>query len=193
MVFTLAALAVASSVPPLLISAEQPQINVAVVIGAQTVPLGVAHRFDDSASLLPRPGELQTLNAHDTGHGGHTYCYRFRTRGGEALLELFDSEFGLHTARMTKVAGRKVRDCPKLAAEPRFVVGSTHFSLRATKALPPAGFRATRGPEGLSFEREWTQSGAPAACVSRSISIDVEPSEGAVRAITVQNWEEPGC
>jgi hypothetical protein len=104
MVLTLAAFAVASSVPPLLVSAEQPQINVAVVIGAQTVPLGVGHRLDVSASLLPRPGELPALNAHDAGHGGHTYCYRFRTRGGEALLELFDSDFGLHTARMTKAA-----------------------------------------------------------------------------------------
>lgn len=95
-------------------SAEE--LQVAVLVAAARVRLGVHTRFAETGTDLPKPGELPAQDEHDGMHGAHTYCYSYRTKGGPAALEFFDSAFGLHTARLLRALGEAHRTCTSQGA-----------------------------------------------------------------------------
>jgi len=173
-------------------------IAVAVVIGTVRVPLNVRNHFPGVAKRLPRTGELPVADEHEKKHGARTYCYRFRAQSGWILLELFDSDFGLHSARISSVQSAPEGGCATVAAEPSVIVGELRYSVESPPRSAPLGFRSVARGDALVFEREWTYSD-PArphmwgTCFSREVSLTIEPAEGRLRRLTIDNWEEPGC
>ena len=178
--------------------AQPVEIEAAVVVGATVVPLSVKQRFSEVAGALPEPGRLQVEDSHDRAHDAHTYCYAFETSSGNARLEFFDSEFGLHTAQLSRGVDSEHATCTPLPTEPHFLVGTSRYSLGSNPIEGPPGFRSTEKKGMVSFKREWTYSDAErpqrsGTCFSRSVSITVVSEDKGVRSIIVQNWEEPGC
>lgn len=187
------------SVPLALVASVQapPDIEVTLVVEGVEVRLGVRHHFSDATNELPKPGKLPVDDAHDEKHGAVTYCYGFVTREGPAQLELYDSDFGIHTARLRLVARRNAL-CPRLKTPPYFVVGGKTYSLAKQQFSAPPGFESEREERVETFKRKWTYSDASrpslsGTCFSRSIEVTIDGSDGIARSVTVQNWEEPGC
>jgi len=173
-------------------------IEVGVAIGGQVLPLSVAGHFAEVGERLPEPGRLPIDDLHDKKHGGITYCYAFQSSDGQGRLELFDSDFGLHTARVSLVAGADQAACTLLSSEPQFIVGAARYSLSSAVLSCPPGFQVDSTPGTTSYTREWTQSGGGqggrrAGCFWHSISITITGQGEHLRSIMVQNWEEPGC
>jgi len=187
------------SVPLVLFALVQvsPDIEVTLVVEGVALRLGVKHHFSDSARGVPRHGQLPIDDPHDEKHGAVTYCYGFETQEGPAQLELYDSDFGMHTARILRVA-RPNALCPRLKSMPYFVVDGKTYSLAEREFFPPPGFESEREDHIEIFTREWTYADAsrpsmPGACFSRSVAVTIDGSDGITRSVTVQNWEEPGC
>jgi hypothetical protein len=182
---------------PCLAAENDPQeIEVAIQIGLEKVPLSVHHRFRDVAAVLPKPGLLPDEDAHDQAHDSHTYCYRFGPLRQEALLEFFDSDFGLHTARLSRVMSSDRPQCAVLSSEPLIIIGTSRLTISSKPLSSLPGFvRETQG-NVVSLEREWTYSnpsrphmGSTSFC--RAVSIEAVAYNNALRSIQVQNWEEP--
>lgn len=173
------------------------EIDVAVLVGEIRVPLGVQFHFSEAASALPPPGRLPVDDAHDRGHGVETFCYSSRIPQGVSLLELFDSDFGLHTARISWVETGETT-CTQLDSTPTFLVGDQKYSLANEALSAPLGWTSKKDGDTTVFEREWTYTDPSRphmwdSCFSRGIYIRIKRDENATRSITVQNWEEPGC
>ena len=191
-------LAFVTRVPHSAAISDPRDIVVAVLIGAIRVPLNVRHHFADVAKGLPRPGELPVADAHDRKHGARTYCYRYHAQAGTVLLELFDSDFGLHSARLSPVGHATHEKCPLLSSEPRVIVGKSRYDLRSLPRSEPSGFQVRKRGDSITFERQWTYSDPShlhmwGTCFSRVVNLTIEPREGVARSLTVDNWEEPGC
>jgi hypothetical protein len=174
------------------------KIPVSVLIGAAELELNVRLHFADVSSGLPQPGELAVADAHDRGHGAHTYCYRYAAKAGIILLELHDSDFGLHTARLSRVEPSAQAQCPMLSHEPEVRVGNARYRLSSLAWPQPSGFVVKKTTDSLTLVREWTYSDPTkphmwGTCFSRSVRLTIEPPAGMARSLTVQNWEEPGC
>lgn len=173
------------------------ELAVAILVGEVRVPLGVQYRFKDVASALPPPGRLPVEDAHDREHGAETYCYSYRTLHGVSRLELFYSDFGLHTGRISRVATSETA-CTQLESDPTFLVGEWEYSLSSKTLSAPLEFTSREEGDTKIFEREWTYTDPSrphklGTCFSRGVYIRIERERGATRSITVQNWEEPGC
>lgn len=169
--------------------AAEPAIDVSVVIGKARVPLSVEHRFSDVATSLPKAGRMLVEDTHELSHDARTYCYRF----GDELLEFFDSDFGVHTARMSRSPDAGKTNCAVLNVRPVFEVAGKRFSL-TTKDLPTlGGFTTNRKEQLVRLERGWTYNLDERTCMSRSVSVEGQPGQGGFDRITVMNWEEPGC
>lgn len=175
-----------------------PVTKVFLLVGTTAIPLGVEHRFKDVAGALPKPGELPIDDAHDKKHDSHTYCYRFGAKGS-GLLEFFDSDFGLHTARLSRIgASSENGECPELRSEPRFAIGGKTLSL-AAKGLPDLpGFTKEEKEKLVLLKKAWTYTDVSKQhqwgnCFSREVAIEARPDEGGFRSIRVMNWDEPGC
>jgi hypothetical protein len=186
------------SSPLVLVASVQPSpnIDVTLIVDGVAVQLGVNHHFSDSARELPAPGRLR-VDAHDKKHGAVTYCYGFSTREGPAQLELYDSDFGMHTARILRVP-RLNALCPPLRSPPHFIVSGERFSLLNREFAAPPGFDSDRKDHVETFKREWTYSvesgpSLSGGCFSRSVDVTIDGSDDITRSVTVQNWEEPGC
>jgi hypothetical protein len=194
-VLGVALIAAASAV----VAGDEPcDVPVAVRVGMARVRLDVRLHFADAARGLPPPGELPVSDAHDLGHGARTYCYQYPTKAGAILLELYDSDFGLHTARLSRLDGSSQQRCPVLSHEPRVQLGNVGFGLASLPMPQPAGFQIKKTEQSVIISRSWTYSepakaGALGSCFSREISVTIEPAEGMARSLMVQNWEEPGC
>ena len=187
----LALVLILSAVPSL--AAQGEEVRVLVVVGKVSIPLGVSSSFREVTKALPKPGELPVEDAHERSHDAHTYCYRYRRNGREVVLEFFDSDFGLHTARLSTPMSPLAKTCTVLSSEPLFAINGVQVGLGA-KALPALpGFRLLTKNGVLSLEREWTSKDRSEACFSRSVSIEGVPGKQGFSSIRVQNWEEPGC
>lgn len=177
---------------------DPPDMPVSVWIGAAEVRLNVRLHFADVSQGLPSPGEVPVADAHDRGHGAHTYCYRYAAKAGSILLELHDSAFGLHTARLSRVVRSAQEQCPMLSHEPEVRLGNARYRLSSLIWRETPGFVVKRTSDSLTISREWTYSDPMSphmwgTCFSRSISLTIEPPAGVAQSLTVQNWEEPGC
>jgi hypothetical protein len=171
-------------------------VPVSVRIGLAQVRLNVRLHFADNAGL-PTPGELSVADEHDRGHDAHTYCYRYPAKGGMILLELYDSDFGLHTARLSRV-GKPAQQCPVLSYEPEVLVDQARYRLTSLTWREPPGFQVKKTRDSLEITREWTYSDPTrphmwGTCFWRAITLTIEPLAGPARSLTIQNWEEPGC
>jgi len=186
-----------ASSPARILGSDADDIPVLLRIGPGQVRLNVRLRVKGAVSRLPQPGELPVTDAHDVGHHARTYCYRFVANGRTILVELYDSDFGLHTARLS-IADRSYSQCPSLSHEPVIVLGRAEFRLASDAFPTPAGYVLKKTSSGTTISRNWTYSEAAEqpgqdACFSRAISLTIGPPTGAPRSLTVQNWEEPGC
>jgi len=173
-------------------------VEVAVLIGTSKVPLSVRRRFLEVTGALPKAGRRQPIDSHDRSHDAGTFCYRFQSISGFGLLEFFDSDFGVHTAKLSRRAEADDQDCTPLSSEPTFIVGASRYALSTANPSPPLGFQSEEHLDSISFKREWTYSDPTrphmwGTCFSRSISITVEPPRPKLRSIVVQNWAEQGC
>jgi len=182
---------------PAWLTASVEELDVAVLVGATRVPLSVHVRFADVAKGLPKPGELPVEDAHARGHDARTYCYSYSSARGLVVLELHDSDFGLHTARIVRGGLKDHQTCPRLDSEPEVAVGSSRVALDSAVVLP-SDFKKTSSPNQVTFERHWTYEQVPpgrsvTTCFDRVVSVVVTSHAGAPQSITVQNWKEPGC
>ena len=173
------------------------KIDVAVVVENTAVALGVHHRFADAESEWPLAGRLPVDDSHDEKHGAVTYCYSFQTPHGLGQLEIHDSDFGMHTARIFRGSNGDP-PCPLLRSVPHFIVGEKEYSLVGPDWSPPPGFESDREGDVEIFTLEWTYNDAArphmwGTCFTRSITVTIERSGGTISSGTVQNWEEPGC
>jgi hypothetical protein len=190
--------ALAAAGPLYSIEPKGSDVAVAVVVGAKTVPLGVKHRFREAAGALPKPGALPVNDRHDQRHDSRTYCYRFGAKGHKGMLEFFDSNFGMHTARLSRVPDEKNPECTDMPSEPRFDVNGKSFSLK-NKSMPTLpGFVEEKKDNVLVLKRQWTYTDSSRPhqwgnCFSREVSIEAKPGKGGFSTITVMNWDEPGC
>ncbi len=179
-------------------AADRQDIAVGIVIGSVRVSLNVRLHVADLPKGLPRPGELAVADEHDRSHGARTYCYRYEGGQGSVLLELFDSDFGMHMARLSRVGRGSHAKCPVVSSEPRVAVGKQRYDLKAVPRAGVPGFRLERRGDSSAHERQWTYSDPSrphmwGTCFTRLVSLTIEPNEGIVRSLTVDNWEEPGC
>jgi hypothetical protein len=179
------------------LAGDTADVPVSVRIGSGQVRLNVRLHIASAITGLPKPGELPITDPHERAHDARTYCYRYVGRGRPLLLELFDSTFGLHTARIS-VAQRLRGQCPTLSHEPVVVIGETEYKISSDAFRPPAGYTVSETPDSLTISRHWTYSRPPeptqrGACFSREVSLTIEPPAGTPRSLMVQNWEEPGC
>ena len=173
------------------------EIDVAIIVGEFRVPLGVQYHFSDALGKLPAPGHLPVEDAHDREHGAKTYCYSFRSPRGSSRLELFDSDFGLHTARISRVVADD-SVCSALKSEPRFAVAEKEYSLTSESWSAPLDFVFKDEGNTKTFEDEWTYTDASrphrgGACYSRGVYVRMKHDRDGTQSVTVQNWEEPGC
>ncbi len=174
-----------------------PEVDVAVLVGEIRVPLGVQYRFKDAARALPPPGHLPVEDAHDREHGAETLCYSYPTSRGFIRLELFDSRFGLHTARISRFPGSSM-PCTQIKSDPQFLVGEARYFLTEEPLTAPSGWTSEEKGNTTTFEHEWTYTDPSrphplGACYSRGVYIRITREQGATQSISVQNWEEPGC
>lgn len=168
-------------------------VDVTLVVENVQMALSVQHRFADAERELPAAGRLPIDSSRDAKHGAVTYCYSFEIPSGLGQLEMYDSDFGMHTARIFRAAKGGAR-CPLLRSVPYIVVGDEEYSLLGTDWSAPRGFESKREGDIETFTREWTyHDPARGTCFSRSIAVTVERTAGTVTDGTVQNWEEPGC
>jgi hypothetical protein len=135
------------------------EIEVTLVVGQVHVPLGVEHHFADRVRELPPPGRLSVDDPHDRKHGAVTYCYGFDAGRGFGQLELYDSDFGMHTVRVLHAANRNSL-CPQLGSAPYFVVEGETYSLADRKWSAPPGFQSDRNGDAETFTLEWTYTDA---------------------------------
>ena len=152
---------------------------------AVTIPLSVHHRFPDVATGLPKPGELSVADADDRQHDSHTFCYRFRSNGTEALLEIFDSDFGAHTARLSRPSVGLASSCPVLSTEGRFFVANSRIGLASTALPDLEGFVPASLDESVSITREWMYRDANGRCWWRATSVEALKESTGFRSIQV--------
>lgn len=172
------------------------EINVAIVVGDFRLPLGVQYHFADVQGKLPPPGYLP-VDAHDREHGAETYCYGYRAPNGSFRLEFFDSDFGMHTARLSRIDADS-STCSALTSEPRFVVAEKEYSMTSENWSAPLNFVSEDKGDSKKFQSQWkvTDPSRPhkgGTCFSRSVYIEIKHDRNGTKSITVQNWEEPGC
>ncbi len=180
--------------PGALRSQEPIDVQVAVSVNGTTVPLSVHTRFTDVATRLPDPVVLVAQDAHGGKHAAKTYCYAFAKAAGSIRIELFDSDFGMHTARLSRHAKLGPAECTALSSEPVFLIGAERLSLDSQPPDSLPGFTRTDREGSIDFKRTWSfedpkRSHMWGTCFSRSVSVQVETRA----SLTVSNWEEPGC
>jgi hypothetical protein len=173
------------------------EIDVAVVVEKTQIAVGVHHRFADVEHELPLAGRLAVDDSHDEKHGAVTYCYSFETPRGLGQLEIYDSDFGMHTARVFRVSSGDAR-CPLLRSAPYFIVGERKYSLVGPDWSAPPRFESDQGGDVQIYTLEWTDNDSArrhmwGTCFTRSIRVTIERTVGTISSGTVQNWEEPGC
>jgi hypothetical protein len=176
--------------------AQQPgdQLEVGVEIGRVFVPLSVTQSFSKVSLQLPLAGELE-VDAHDRSHGARTYCYRHEKRDeGTLLVELLDGGvFGLHTAKVSRIAPGTNAQCPKLETPPVIRLGGARIDLSSRQLPSIAGFTRKLDGAATVLEREWIDGQGTGDRVWHSISVKFENAEAAGRgfkSVTVQNWSE---
>jgi hypothetical protein len=153
--------------------------------------------MDDAADEI-RIQVMPVTDAHDQHDDLHIYCYRFGAKGHKGMLEFFDSDFGMHTARLSRVPDEKNAECTELPSEPRFVVNGKSFSLTVKNMPRLSGFAEGKKDSQLVLKRDWTYADPSRShqwgnCFSRGVSINAQPDKAGFSAITVMNWDEPGC
>ena len=174
--------------------------TVAVIVGEDTIPLGVRERFQDIAGkVLPTPGLLPVEDAHERGHGVHHYCYSFD--GG--FLRFVDwPDFGMHSAEMTREAPADNVSCPTLESEPAFRFGDLFVALgdpvsELVVRLADRYEWAASGPipPDSAFEAEWVHRASGdlpeiAACVYGDASIWFRSLDAQVVRLSLRHFEE---
>lgn len=171
-------------------------IEVVILVDETRIPLGVFHRFKNISDMLPPPGRLSVADAHDMKHGASEFCYSYQGENIFVQAVLFDSDFGLHTAQISRTKNNNV-NCTELSSEPIFFIGENKYSLTDKNLEMPLGWKSTKEGNIKTFEREWTytnDSRKPhmwGACYYRDIRIDIEYEQEKIQRIKVMNWEEP--
>ncbi len=167
---------------------DSAEVKAAVVVNETVVPLSVWHRFPEVSRGLPKPGNMPAEDLHDKQHDSHTYCYRF----GNELLELFDSDFGLHTARLSRPKGVN-QSCTPLKKRAYFEIAGARLSLEASTLPALPGFKNRKKDNALVFERTWQYRKDDKTCFDRVVSIEARQGNERLESITVMNWTEGGC
>ncbi len=190
---SIAAIAATSVLAQPPIDPAPPQVDVALVIGKNSIPISVHQSFRESAAMkLPKPGGLPLADPHDRKHNEHKYCYSFDGK----VVELFDSDFGLHTIRESPAKPLHKDLCPPLPMKPIIVVGGKTIEIGMApfdfdKSLFP-GFNRLVNRQTIILKKEWkykdpTRPHMWGTCFFRSVSIEAEFQNANISSITIQN------